>query len=154
MRLWTLMVSQWFLYLFLSIYLSSYLSFFSLSLQIISFICLESFWKLSPLCSLFVLDQQDKVFLQQRWVYLGFAENCNSRSTTMVSHMEVFMLQEKQNSFIEGRKDFWECYGKQRFHDFSLANLLPEKKRSLYFQLGSAPIAGHKSSPFWSPNSV
>lgn len=30
--------------------------------------------------------------------------------------------------FYRGEKGLWECYSKQRFHDFSLANLLPEKE--------------------------
>ena len=45
------------------------------------------------------------LFLQQRWVYLWSAENCNSGSTIMVSHVQVSAHQEKASVFMEGEKN-------------------------------------------------
>ena len=61
-----------------------------------------------------------QIFLQQRWVYLGSAENCNSVSATMVSHMQVSKGQGKENSFIEGK----EVGRVVVVHNFSLAESL------------------------------
>ena len=70
------------------------------------------------------------LFLQQRWVYLGSAENCSSGSTTMVSHMQVSAHQGKANVFMEGKR-MLEGNSKLRAHDFLLAESLPGKKGSL-----------------------
>ena len=46
-----------------------------------------------------------QIFLQQRCVYVGSAENYSSGSTTMVSHVQVPTEPGKENIFIEGRTD-------------------------------------------------
>lgn len=50
--------------------------------------------------------------------------------------------------FYRGEKGIWECDSKQRFHDFSLAKLLPEKKRSLCtFSWALLPLQGIRAVP-------
>ena len=46
-----------------------------------------------------------QLFLQQRWVYSGSAENCNLGSATMVSQGQVPTCQEKESTFIEGGRE-------------------------------------------------
>ena len=43
-----------------------------------------------------------QLFSQHKWVYLGSADNHNSVSTTMMSHMQVPTQQGKKNIFIQG----------------------------------------------------
>ena len=45
-----------------------------------------------------------QLFLQQRRIYLGSAENCHLGSASMVSQMQVPALQGKENTFIEGKR--------------------------------------------------
>ena len=74
-----------------------------------------------------------QIFLQQRWVYSGWVENCSSESTTMVSHGQVPTQQRKENVFTEWqkKKTTWEGYSKQRVQGFSLAEYLTGNKRGL-----------------------
>ena len=52
------------------------------------------------------LKQTDyQIFLQQRWVCLGSAENCSLESATLVSYVQVPTRQGKENAFIEGEKE-------------------------------------------------
>lgn len=39
-----------------------------------------------------------QIFLQQRWVSLGLAENCNLGSATLASHLQVPSTREQENS--------------------------------------------------------
>lgn len=41
------------------------------------------------------------MFLQQRWVYLVLAENCDLGSAAMARHMQVPMGHGKENAFIQ-----------------------------------------------------
>ena len=51
------------------------------------------------------LKQRDcQIFLQQRWIYCRSAENCNSGSATMVSHMWGLAGQGKETAFIEEKE--------------------------------------------------
>ena len=45
-----------------------------------------------------------QIFLQQRWIHLGSAENCNLVSVTMVSHVQILTQQGKENTFKEGKR--------------------------------------------------
>ena len=49
-----------------------------------------------------------QILLQQRWVYLGSAENCISESPVMGSHMQVSAQQGKKNTFIDGKMQLQE----------------------------------------------
>ena len=44
-----------------------------------------------------------QIFLQQRWIYLGSAENCNSGSATMVSVCKF--PHDEENAFIQGKRE-------------------------------------------------
>ena len=51
------------------------------------------------------LKQTDyQIFLQEIWIYSGSAENCNSASATMVSHMQVHTRQGKEKALIRRKK--------------------------------------------------
>ena len=53
------------------------------------------------------LQQTDcQIFLQQRWVYSGLAESCTLGSAATVSHMQVLAWQEKETTFIDGKRKF------------------------------------------------
>ena len=45
-----------------------------------------------------------QMYLQQKWVYLGSAENCNSGSATRVSHVQAPPGQGKDICIAEKRK--------------------------------------------------
>ena len=49
-----------------------------------------------------------RLFFQQKWVYLGSANNCNSGSSVMVRPMQVPSKNGKENSFIEGERELGE----------------------------------------------
>ena len=68
-----------------------------------------------------------QVFLQQRWVYLGSAEDCSSGSTNMVSHVKISVLQGKMNVFYREEKEGGRAVV-NRVHGISLAESLPAKK--------------------------
>ena len=71
-----------------------------------------------------------QIFLQQRWVCPGSAENYNLGSATMGSHAQVPAWQGKENLFMGLKRKF---RGLNRVHGLSLADeSLPGKKRSLY----------------------
>lgn len=44
-----------------------------------------------------------QLFLQQKQIYSGSGENCNSGCATIAGHMQVPAKQRKENSFIEGK---------------------------------------------------
>ena len=47
------------------------------------------------------MKQRDwQIFLQERWIYSGSEENCNSGSATMASHVQVPGGHEKENASI------------------------------------------------------
>ena len=85
-----------------------------------------------------------QIFLPQRWVNLGSAENCNLGSATMVSHREVPKQQGKENSYKEEKEVGRAIVN--RAHGFPLAELLPRKK-SLFFLLSSAIAQGMSAPP-------
>ena len=74
-----------------------------------------------------------QILLQQRWVYLRSAENCNSGSVIMASSKKVPEGQGKENAFLERKRKF-ERAKVNRHHSYSLAELLPGKK-SFFFLL-------------------
>ena len=88
-----------------------------------------------------------KIFLQQRWIYLVSAKNCISKSTTMVSPVQVPRWG-KENTLTEGRGSR-EGYGKQRVPGFSLTEFLPVKKGVFRLSFGPNCWPWHGSSPFW-----
>ena len=45
------------------------------------------------------------VFLQQRWVYSGSAENCNLGSMVMASQVPIPERKGKENSFTERKRE-------------------------------------------------
>ena len=47
-----------------------------------------------------------QIFLQQKWVYSGLAENCNSRSATTESHAQVpgYTAREGGHFYIEEKE--------------------------------------------------
>ena len=45
-----------------------------------------------------------QLFLQQRWVYSGSTENCNSESATMESYVQIPPQQGKENTLERERK--------------------------------------------------
>lgn len=49
-----------------------------------------------------------QLFFQQKWVYLGSANNWNSGSSIMVRPMQVPSKNGKDNSFIEGERELGE----------------------------------------------
>ena len=75
------------------------------------------------------------------WVYSRSADNCNLGSATMVSHVQVHSKNGEENSIIKGkRKSGGARVNKEpmAFHwlncdGLSLAELLPGKKRKLFF---------------------
>ena len=62
--------------------------------------------------------------------------------------------QEKQNSFIEGRKEVGGTIVNIESMILTGQVVAREEDESFFFRLGSVIIAGHEGSPFWSPNSV
>lgn len=73
------------------------------------------------------LKQTDwQMFLQQRWVYSGSAENGNLWSATMVSHMLVPVQQGKEDIFNREEKGI----GTARVNKGSMGHL-PGNRRSL-----------------------
>lgn len=70
----------------------------------------------------------------------------------MVTHVHIPPLQGK-NSFIEGKRKL----GGAVINHLSMASHWPiwyQERREVFFLLGSAIITGHKSAPFWSPDSI
>ena len=65
------------------------------------------------------------------------------------SHLPV-----KENTLCYREEKEVERAAVNRVHGFSLVEFLPGKKRSLCLLLGFCHIAGHGSSPFWSPKSI
>ena len=75
----------------------------------------------------YLLTQIDyQLFLQQRSAYSGSAENWNSGSAPMASHMQVPTQKGKETAFIR-EKGTLEGYSKQRVYGFLLAESLPGK---------------------------
>lgn len=70
-----------------------------------------------------------QIFLKQRWVYLGLAENCNLRFITM-SLIKVLTYKGRRTLLQRGKGSL-EDYSKQRVQGFSLAESLLGKKRDL-----------------------
>ena len=50
------------------------------------------------------------IFLQQRWVYLGSTENCNSASTTIVRCVQIPLVTREKEHFLQRWKWSWEGY--------------------------------------------
>ena len=89
-----------------------------------------------------------QIFLQQRWVYLGSADNCNLGACNHGEpHASPCTAREGEH-FYRGRKKLggWGGYSKQRVHGFSLTESWPGNKGSLFFfLLGSAIISGSRT---------
>ena len=50
------------------------------------------------------------IFLQQRWVYLGSTENCNSGSTSIVRYVQIPLVTREKEHFLQRWKWSWEGY--------------------------------------------
>ena len=79
------------------------------------FYCYERFQWMTILPTIIAnLKQMDcQIFLWQKWIYSGSAENCNLGSATMMSHVQVSTWQGKETVFTE-RKRKLEGYSKLR----------------------------------------
>ena len=81
---------------------------------------------------------QCQTVLWLRFVYSESAENCNQRSVTIVSHLQVPPWQRKVSTFIGRRRKLW---GLSKQRAFSLAEpLLWEEEKSFF--LGSVIPTG------------
>lgn len=73
-----------------------------------------------------------KHFLQEKCVYFGSAENCNSTLHGWVVG-KFPTCQNRENTFIEGKRS-WESYSKHRISGFSLVFFQAGKKKSLHVE--------------------
>ena len=78
-----------------------------------------------------------QIFPQQRLVYLGSAENCDLRSTTMGSPVKDPAQERKEDAFVGKKRKLrygqvWG-YGRQKVHGLSLTESLSEKEPGLPF---------------------
>lgn len=97
------------------------------------------------------LKQVDcQVFLQQRWIYSGSAENCSSESATMVSHMQV--------PYCKGQRKLLQRWGKEagraveKSPRLFIGLVLSRKDGESFFLLDSAMVSGCEL--FWSFSSM
>ena len=87
-----------------------------------------------------------QIFLQERWIYSGSAENCNLGSATMVSFRQVPAQQGEENSFIEG-KGSWEGYSKQGVLWLFFGWVLARREEESFVLLLSSAIVTRCESP-------
>ena len=80
--------------------------------------------------------------------------NCNLGSASMTSKPHASPQTARRGKFFYRREKEVGRVVINRVHGFSWTELLLGKKRSLSSLLGSAIVAGHESSTFWSPSSV
>ena len=73
-----------------------------------------------------------QVFLRQRWVYLGSAENCNPRSATLVEPHACPQQARERECFYWEEKEVQRARA-SRVQGFSLADCFPGKKSLLSF---------------------
>ena len=105
----------------------------------------------APGCDSVGLKRTDgQIFLQQRWGFLGSAENCNSVSSTRVSPGQVPTPQRKEKTCKE-EKEVWG--GWRETESLAFHWLSPCQERRGVFLWGWAVFTGPESSPFWSPKS-
>ena len=64
------------------------------------------------------------LFFQQRWVYLGSTENCNSNGLQPGPAMCKSLSSIGRTMLLQRETGSWDGHGKQRFYDFSLAESL------------------------------
>ena len=71
----------------------------------------------------------------------------------MVSYMQVPTCKEKETAFIEGGNEVGRAIVNKESMTFHWPGLCQERK-GVFFSSGSAVIAGHETSPFWSTISI
>lgn len=74
---------------------------------------------------------EHQIFLQQRWVYLGSADNGNSGSAITERQVQVPEEQGKEKTLIEGKRS-WEGYSNQSPWLFTGWNLAREEQSFLF----------------------
>ena len=142
MRLWTL---RWFLYLFFSIYLPIFF-FLSVSANNI-FHLFRKFLKIEPSMSCWPKTNRLQGVSPAKMGLFGI---CRELQFKVHNYGEphASLHATEAELFYRGEKGIWECGSKQRFHGFSLAKLLPEKKRSLCtFSWALLPLQGIRALP-------
>ena len=101
---------------------------------------------------LLLINKETVDIAPERWIYLGSAENLNSGSATIASHVQVPTWQGQE---IHGEeKDVGRVIVKQSPWLFIGWVLAKKEEDSTFFFLGSAIITGRESSLFWSLNFI
>ena len=94
-----------------------------------------------------------QIFLQQRWLYLRSAENCNSVSATIASHMQVLTWQGKRNTFCREEKKIGRALIKSLWLFIGWV-LTRREEESFFFLLDCAIITECESSHLCFPNYI
>ena len=101
---------------------------------------------------LLLINKETVDIAPERWIYLGSAENWNSGSATIASHVQVPTWQGQE---IHGEeKEVGRVTVKQSPWLFICWVLAKKEEESTLFLLGSAIITGCESCLFWSPNFI
>lgn len=104
------------------------------------------------------LNQRDcQLFPQEKKktkVYLRSAENCNSGSASLASHIQVPPPHGKGRRLLRGGEGRQEAAGNRTHCFLSTESSSGKVGLWLHFLPGSAAVPGCESALFWSPDSV